>query len=55
MDQAPVCISEKFPMEIVIEFFKKMGLRYVLVVDGGLVKGLITKKDVIRHISSIRT
>ncbi|PKC10025.1 hypothetical protein RhiirA5_472307 [Rhizophagus irregularis] len=51
MDQTPITVSHKFPMEMVIELFKKMGLRYTLVTKKGQLLGLITKKDVLRHLS----
>ncbi|CAI2169908.1 3629_t:CDS:10 [Funneliformis geosporum] len=51
MDQTPITVSHKFPMEMVIELFRKMGLRYVLVTKNGQLLGLITKKDVLRHLS----
>ena len=42
-------------MDMVTEVFKKLGLRYVLIThsgSGGLF-GMITKKDVLRHLSSL--
>ncbi|CAG8600346.1 6369_t:CDS:10 [Funneliformis caledonium] len=51
MDQTPITVSHKFPMEMIIELFRKMGLRYVLVTKNGQLLGLITKKDVLRHLS----
>ncbi|CAG8565857.1 9338_t:CDS:10 [Diversispora eburnea] len=53
MDQTPITISHKFPMEMVIEIFRKMGLRYVLVTKNGQLLGLITKKSVLRHLAAI--
>ncbi|KND04750.1 uncharacterized protein SPPG_00455 [Spizellomyces punctatus DAOM BR117] len=50
-DQTPMTISPKFPMELVMELFKKMGLRYVLVVQDGRLVGIVTKKDLLRHVS----
>ncbi|KAI9105517.1 chloride channel [Phlyctochytrium arcticum] len=51
-DQTPPTISPKFPMELVMELFKKMGVRYVLVVQDGFLVGIVTKKDVLRHVHS---
>ncbi|KAI8999840.1 chloride channel, partial [Gaertneriomyces semiglobifer] len=48
-DQTPITISPLWPLELVLELFKKMGLRYVLVVEGGTVRGVITKKDLLRR------
>jgi hypothetical protein len=38
-------------MNFVYDMFKKMGLRYVLVADKGILKGVITKKDLLQHVS----
>ncbi|CAG8626748.1 4929_t:CDS:10 [Ambispora leptoticha] len=54
MDQTPITVSHKFPMETVIELFRKMGLRYVLVTKNGQLLGLITKKDVLRHLAVMK-
>ncbi|KAI8851039.1 chloride channel [Chytridium lagenaria] len=35
--------------------FKKMGSRYVLVTDRGVLKGIITKKDLLRHVMLVKT
>jgi chloride channel 3/4/5 len=48
LDAKPMSISPKMPLEICVELFKKMGLRYVLVTQNGLLKGIITKKDLLR-------
>jgi hypothetical protein len=40
-------------MDIVHELFRKMGLRYILVTHNGVLKGLITKKDLLRHLHAI--
>jgi len=32
--------------------FKKLGLRYVLVSQRGVLSGIITKKDILQHIRS---
>ncbi|RHZ61178.1 hypothetical protein Glove_349g121 [Diversispora epigaea] len=53
MDQTPITISHKFPMEMVIEIFRKMGLRYCLVTKNGQLLGLITKKYILRHLAAI--
>ena len=39
------------PMVNVIELFRRMGMRFVLVTDKGSLVGIITKKDVLRHIA----
>ncbi|KAJ3024116.1 hypothetical protein HKX48_006472 [Thoreauomyces humboldtii] len=53
-DHTPMAISPHFPMEMVMELFKKMGLRYVIVSAEGKATGIITKKDLLRHVGSER-
>ena len=50
LDLAPVTITDKTPMETVVNMFRKLGLRQTLVTHNGRVLGIITKKDVLRHI-----
>ncbi|KAJ3300244.1 hypothetical protein HK104_002806 [Borealophlyctis nickersoniae] len=50
IDQTPMTITPRFPMEMVIELFKKMGLRQVLITQNGKLCGLLTKKDLLRHV-----
>jgi chloride channel 3/4/5 len=52
MESTPFTVTPKFPLIMVVELFKKMGLRYALVTKRGKLIGLITKKDLLRHISS---
>merc|ERR1712150_254279 len=49
LDLAPTCLTDKTPMETVINMFRKLGLRQTLVTHNGRLLGIITKKDVIRH------
>merc|ERR1719278_1893437 len=49
LDLAPTCITDKTPMETVVNMFRKLGLRQTLVTHNGRLLGIITKKDVIRH------
>lgn len=53
IDHTPVMIPPSFPVVLTIELFKKLGLRYVLVAKDGLLLGLITKKDILRHLGKI--
>ncbi|KAK6097494.1 hypothetical protein MT418_003109 [Batrachochytrium dendrobatidis] len=50
VDYTPVKIHPKFPIDMLVELFKKMGLRYVLVTRNGQLLGIITKKDILRDI-----
>ncbi|KAF9973234.1 hypothetical protein BGZ73_003508 [Actinomortierella ambigua] len=51
MDQTPITVSHRFPMDQVIVIFRKLGVRYVLCTQHGQLLGLITKKDVLRHLA----
>ncbi len=42
------------PMINVIEMFKRMGMRFCLVTQKGCLVGIITKKDVLQHIASLK-
>lgn len=53
IDSTPFTIHPKFPVEMVLELFKKMGLRYILITRNGQLHGLVTKKDVLRHLNFI--
>ncbi|KAF8979844.1 hypothetical protein BGZ52_004509 [Haplosporangium bisporale] len=53
MDQTPITVSHRFPMDQVIVIFRKLGVRYVLCTQHGQLLGLITKKDVLKHLATI--
>ncbi|KAH8705747.1 putative voltage-gated chloride channel [Talaromyces proteolyticus] len=46
MDQTPITLNSRISFSIVLGMFQKLGLRYVLFVHKGNLKGLLTKKDV---------
>ncbi|XP_052283214.1 H(+)/Cl(-) exchange transporter 4-like isoform X2 [Dreissena polymorpha] len=54
LDLAPVTITDQTPMETVVEMFRKLGLRQTLVTVNGRLLGVITKKDVLRHIVQLQ-
>lgn len=54
VDLAPVTITDQTPMETVVEMFRKLGLRQTLVTVNGRLLGIITKKDVLRHIAQLQ-
>ncbi|CAJ0573120.1 unnamed protein product, partial [Mesorhabditis spiculigera] len=47
VDLAPMTITDQMPMETVIDMFRKLGLRQVLVTKSGKALGIITKKDML--------
>ncbi|KAG8194809.1 hypothetical protein JTE90_017250 [Oedothorax gibbosus] len=53
VDQAPLTVTVEAPMEMVIEMFCKLGLRQILVTEHGKVLGIITKKDILKHIQEV--
>lgn len=53
VDLAPITITDQTPMETVVDMFRKLGLRQVLVTHNGRLLGIITKKDVLRHIAQL--
>ncbi|KAK6738639.1 hypothetical protein RB195_020634 [Necator americanus] len=48
IDLAPMTVTDQTPMETVIDMFRKLGLRQVLVTKNGKVLGIITKKDILQ-------
>ncbi|CAG8712094.1 uncharacterized protein OCT59_010038 [Rhizophagus irregularis] len=53
VNQAPLTISKNASLEIVLELFKKLGLRYVIVVDRGQYVGVINKKRLLIYLRQI--
>lgn len=46
MDQTPLTLPSKASLQLTTSYFQKLGLRYVLFCDRGVLQGLLTKKDV---------
>ncbi|KAL2753647.1 hypothetical protein ACRALDRAFT_2044004 [Sodiomyces alcalophilus JCM 7366] len=46
MDQTPITLPSRARLHLVVSYFQKLGLRYVLFADRGALQGLLTKKDV---------
>lgn len=51
MDEAPLQISCSTSLNLIFDLFKKVGLRYILVAERGVLMGVITKKDILQHIN----
>jgi chloride channel 3/4/5 len=45
MDQTPLTLPSRTSLQLVASYFQKLGLRYVLFSDRGVLQGLLTKKD----------
>jgi len=54
VDLSPITVTDHTPMEIVVEIFTKLGIRQALVTHNGRLLGIITKKDVLRHIAKLK-
>ncbi|KPV74558.1 uncharacterized protein RHOBADRAFT_54361 [Rhodotorula graminis WP1] len=52
VDEIPVCMSQDTPMELVVQMFQRIGLRFVLLTRQGALMGLLTRMDLHAHISS---
>ncbi|KAJ5925091.1 hypothetical protein N7454_007730 [Penicillium verhagenii] len=46
MDQTPITLNSNITFLIVLRMFQRLGLRYVLFSNKGILQGLLTKKDV---------
>ncbi|GAA5827318.1 hypothetical protein JCM11251_003762 [Rhodosporidiobolus azoricus] len=50
MDEIPVNLNQDTPMEIVVQMFQRLGLRFVLLTRHGVLQGILTKMDLHSHI-----
>lgn len=46
MDQTPITLNAGSGFQLVVNMFQRLGLRYLVFVERGVCKGLLTKKDV---------
>ncbi|MCJ1310580.1 hypothetical protein MMC25_004245 [Agyrium rufum] len=46
MDQTPITLNSKSTLQLTLDMFQKLGLKYVLFCDRGSLQGLMTKKDI---------
>ncbi|GAA5879751.1 hypothetical protein JCM16303_004161 [Sporobolomyces ruberrimus] len=49
-DEIPVTLSQDTPMEVVVQMFQRIGLRFVLLTKQGALMGMLTKIDLHAHI-----
>ncbi|KAJ3153315.1 glycerol ethanol, ferric requiring protein [Geranomyces michiganensis] len=47
LDHSPLHVHPKVSIEVVMDLFKKLGPRYVMVLHMGKLQGIITKKDIL--------
>ncbi|GAA6013991.1 hypothetical protein JCM11491_003479 [Sporobolomyces phaffii] len=50
IDEIPVTVSQDTPMEVVVQMFQRIGLRFVLLTKHGVLQGMLTKIDLHAHI-----
>ncbi|XP_030635608.1 H(+)/Cl(-) exchange transporter 5 isoform X3 [Chanos chanos] len=53
LDLSPFTVTDQTPMEIVVDIFRKLGLRQCLVTQNGRLLGIITKKDILKHMAQM--
>ncbi|KAI3388504.1 hypothetical protein SNEBB_000297 [Seison nebaliae] len=53
VDRAPITLNRETSMETVMDMFRKLGLSIVLVMEKRKLVGIITKKDVLRHLQYV--
>lgn len=46
MDQTPITLNANSSLQLAVNMFQKLGLRYLLFVERGAFRGILTKKDV---------
>ena len=54
IDHDPVCIEPKTSVALTIDMFTKLGLSQVLVTYRGKLRGIVTRKDILRHIDHLQ-
>ena len=47
VDTRPVTVHPQMPLDVSVELFRKMGLRVCIVTYNGIIKGIVTKKDLL--------
>uniref|UniRef100_A0AAY5ESU8 Chloride channel protein n=2 Tax=Electrophorus electricus TaxID=8005 RepID=A0AAY5ESU8_ELEEL len=53
LDLSPFTVTDHTAMDIVVDIFRKLGLRQCLVTHNGRLLGIITKKDILKHMAQI--
>ncbi|XP_061525073.1 H(+)/Cl(-) exchange transporter 5-like isoform X3 [Phycodurus eques] len=53
LDLSPFTVTDHTPMDITVDIFRKLGLRQCLVTHNGKLLGIITKKDILKHMAQI--
>lgn len=53
MDLSPFTVTDHTAMDIVVDIFRKLGLRQCLITHNGRLLGIITKKDILKHLAQM--
>ncbi|CAL8377551.1 unnamed protein product [Gadus morhua 'NCC'] len=53
LDLSPFTVADHTPMDITVDIFRKLGLRQCLVTHNGRLLGIITKKDILKHMAQM--
>ncbi|KAJ8266029.1 hypothetical protein GJAV_G00125110 [Gymnothorax javanicus] len=53
VDLSPFTVTDQTATDIVVDIFRKLGLRQCLVTHNGRLLGIITKKDVLKHMAQM--
>uniref|UniRef100_A0A4W5KJG1 CBS domain-containing protein n=1 Tax=Hucho hucho TaxID=62062 RepID=A0A4W5KJG1_9TELE len=53
LDLSPFTVTDHTPMAIAVDIFRKLGLRQCLVTHNGRLLGIITKKDILKHMAQM--
>lgn len=51
VDPTPLIVQPEMDLEVVSDLFKRLGPRVILVAKNGMLQGLVTVKDLLRHIA----
>lgn len=51
VDPAPLIVQPQLDLEVVSDMFKRLGPRVILVCSNGILEGIVTIKDLLRHIA----
>nr|KAJ3422547.1 glycerol ethanol, ferric requiring protein [Polyrhizophydium stewartii] len=51
-DKTPLGVDPTVPIELVMDLFKKLGPRVIIIKEAGMLRGLVTKKDLLTTIYS---
>ncbi|PVU92324.1 hypothetical protein BB561_003895 [Smittium simulii] len=53
MDHSPITVSPETPINVVIEIFRHLGIRQVIVAKHRVLYGIITKKDILKCVNEM--